>query len=67
MRKTEAAIRANSNKITDAARILIGLIRGAERSEGARSTHGEVSLEIELTGGGIETWKITIERTASSH
>ncbi len=56
-----------SKNITEAARVLIGLTRSVERSEGARSNHAELSLEIELTGGGVETWKITIERTASSH
>ncbi len=67
MKRTEAFIRAKSSSITDAAQALIGMTRGAERSEGARATHAELSLEIELTGGGVETWKITIERTASSH
>jgi hypothetical protein len=50
-----------------AARVLISLVRGAERSEGGRSTHGELELNVELAAGGVETWTIRIERTASSH
>jgi hypothetical protein len=53
--------------IARAARVLISVVRGAERSKGARSTSGELELSIDLTGGGQETWLITIERTASSH
>ncbi len=65
--RTEQQIKERGEAITMAAHILISLVRGAERSEGARSTHGELELNIELTGGGVETWTITIERTASSH
>ena len=54
-------------KIVEAAHTLIGITRNAERGERARSTHAELSLDVHLTGGGVETWKITIERTASSH
>lgn len=54
-------------RVIDAARVLIGLTRGVERREGQRSSHAELSLEVELTGGGTETWTIRIERTASSH
>jgi hypothetical protein len=53
--------------IARAARVLISVVRGSERLEGARSTGGELELSIDLTGGGQETWLITIERTASSH
>jgi hypothetical protein len=53
--------------IARAARVLISVVRGSERLEGARSTHGELELSIDLTGGGQETWLITIERVASSH
>lgn len=58
---------AAADALTNAARLLIGTVRSAERSEGGRSSGAELSLEVELTGGGVETWKITIERTASSH
>jgi hypothetical protein len=67
MSDTKRQIEARGEVITMAAHILISLVRGAERSEGARSTSGELELNIELTGGGQETWLITIERTASSH
>lgn len=66
-RTTEAKIHARSDSIMAAAGVLVGMVRGAERSEEARSTQAELSLEVELTGGDVETWKITIERTASSH
>lgn len=39
----------------------------AEASERARSEGAELEVRVELTGGGVETWTITIERTASSH
>lgn len=53
--------------VEKAARTLIGLVMAVERDEQGRSNNAELSLEIELTGGGVETWKITIERTASCH
>lgn len=56
-----------ADKIIEAARTLIGLVRSTERREHGRSSGAELSLEVELTGGGVETWKIIIERTASSH
>ena len=67
MSASEAKIRASSDDITHAARVLIGMVRVTERHERGRSSGAELSLEVELTGGGRETWKITIERTASSH
>lgn len=66
-KQTEAKIKASGDALLSAARVLIGVVRSTERSEEARSSGAELSLEIELTGGGVETWKITIERTASSH
>lgn len=63
----EAAIQSRSNPILDAARILIGAVRAAERGQGTRSTTTELSCEVDLTGGGRETWAITVERTASAH
>lgn len=65
--RTEDHIRQQTDAIAAAARVLISMVRGAERNEGARSTHGELELNVDLTAGGTETWKITIERTASSH
>jgi hypothetical protein len=65
--KTRREIEAQGAAIANAARLLIGMVRVAERSEGGRSDYAELSLEVELTEGGVETWKITIERTASSH
>lgn len=67
MRPAERRITDASSGIAAAARVLIGMVRGAERDEGGRSMHAEISLEIDLTAGGKETWTITIERTASSH
>jgi hypothetical protein len=64
---TGQKIRAAGDAITEAARVLIGVVRATERDESRRSSNAELSLEVELTGGGVETWKITIERTASSH
>lgn len=67
MSKTEQRLKDGGGYIVAAARVLISMVRGAERDEGGRSTRGNLELQIELTGGGVETWKITIERTASSH
>jgi hypothetical protein len=67
MRDSETRIKASSDALTNAARVLIGVVRSTERIERGRSSAAELSLEVELTGGGVETWKITIERTASSH
>jgi hypothetical protein len=53
--------------VAAAARFLIGMVRVTERDEGGRSTHAKLTVEVELTAGGVETWEITIERTASSH
>jgi len=52
----------------NAARILIAFVMSAEASEGGRrSVKSELSLDVDLRGGGKETWLITIERTASTH
>ncbi|TMQ14147.1 MAG: hypothetical protein E6J90_27320 [Deltaproteobacteria bacterium] len=66
-RETEPKIKARAVEMIAAARVLIGMVRASEASEAARSTGAELELEVELTAGGTETWKITIERTASSH
>jgi hypothetical protein len=65
--RAERRLKASGDDIIAAARVLIGMVRLLERDEGGRSTHTELSLEVDLTGGGKETWTITIERTASSH
>jgi hypothetical protein len=67
MSRSEAKIQARSKAIIDAARTLIGTVRMVEGGEKRRAHISELSLEVELTGGGVETWTITIERTASSH
>lgn len=64
---TSAKLKASGEAITNAARVLIGTTRMVERNEHDRAAYAELSLEVELTGGGNETWRITIERTASSH
>jgi hypothetical protein len=66
-RQTEQHIKDRSEVITAAAYVLIGMVRVTERSEGGRSTHSELEFTVDLTGGGVETWVIRIERTASSH
>ena len=68
-KQTEQHIKARGEIIIAAACFLIDTVRGAERSEGGRSTHGELKLEltVDLPGGGVETWVIRIKRTASSH
>jgi hypothetical protein len=67
LHRSEVLIRSRGDAISNAARVLIGIVRSTERIERGRSSVAELSLEVELTGGGVETWKITIERTASSH
>lgn len=66
-RETEHKINARADDVMAATRVLIGLVRMSEDSEAARSRGAKLELDVELTGGGTETWKITIERTASSH
>ena len=58
---------SRDERVAEAARLLISVVRDVERDEGDRSTHAEFDFEIDLTAGGKETWTITIERTASSH
>jgi hypothetical protein len=43
------------------------VVKASEREEKRRMEKATLSLEVSLTGGGTETWEITIERTASSH
>jgi hypothetical protein len=64
---TTAKIKASGEAVTAAAHVLIGVVKMTERAEHGRAAKAELDLEVELTGGGIETWTITIERTASSH
>lgn len=54
-------------RLLAAARTLIGLVMSGERQEGRRSEGAELTLEVDLTGGGRESWTITIERTAANH
>lgn len=67
MSSTEQKIKASGDDIVAAARMLIGMVRVAERGEEARSSGATLELQVELTSGGVETWTITIERKASSH
>ncbi len=53
--------------IEAAARELINLTRRVEHTERGRAEFAVLDLEITLTGGGVETWRITVERTASTH
>jgi hypothetical protein len=50
-----------------AARVLIGAAKIAENSQGARPEFLTMDAEVVLIAGGVETWRITVERTASSH
>ena len=43
--RTEDHIRQQTDAIAAAARVLISMVRGAERNEGARSTHGELRAQ----------------------
>jgi hypothetical protein len=65
--KTERQIKDRSKVIIAAACFLIDTVRVVERAEGDRSMHGEMEFTVKLPGGGVETWVIRIERTASSH
>jgi hypothetical protein len=65
-KKTEAKLRSHSEAIIQAASVLISAVRMSERSEGGRSSGAEMSIDVDLKGGGTETWKFTIHRTASS-
>jgi hypothetical protein len=53
--------------IVIAASALIGAVRAIEQDKKQRSSMAELTLEVELTGGGREIWTITIERTVSTH
>ena len=66
-KQTERHIKDSGEVITAAACFLIDVVRVAERAEGSRAMHGELELTVTLPGGGVETWVIRIERTASSH
>jgi hypothetical protein len=66
-KKTERHIKDRSEVITAAAYVLIDSVRDVEQSEGSRSAYGELELDVGLAKGGMETWVIRIERTASSH
>jgi hypothetical protein len=52
-------------QIEAAARVLIGLVRQSEVENNTR-VGAELTLEVELPGGGRETWQMTIQRTAST-
>jgi hypothetical protein len=65
--RSEANIQAQADAVIDAAHVLIGIVLSTEHIERGRTSAAELSLDIELESGGVETWKITIERTASSH
>lgn len=67
IKQTEQHIKARGEIIIAAACFLIDTVRGVERAEGGRSMHGELEFTVDLPGGGVETWVIRIERTASSH
>lgn len=62
---TEQFIKSRGEAIIKAAHLLISTVRCCEHEEKARAA--ELSLTIELTGGGTEEWVITIARAASSH
>jgi hypothetical protein len=67
MRQTEQRIKSSGDDIIAAAHLLIAMVRTVERDEKAKSRGASLEIEVQSTGGEIETWTITIERKASSH
>jgi hypothetical protein len=59
--------KTSADDVVNAARALIGLVRGMEKTERQRSSMAELTLDVKLTSGETETWTITIERMASTH
>lgn len=53
--------------LATALRMLIGIVRMAELDQQGRADRGQISVDVALTGGGVEKWTITIERSPSSH
>ena len=64
---TKPIINFGASQVEAVARTLIGVVKASEREEKRRMEKATLSLEVSLTGGGTETWEITLERTASSH
>jgi len=60
--KIRGKIKADAELIQDEARVLIGSVRNAKNEKGEPASFGEMELEADLTAGGTEVWKITIER-----
>ena len=60
--KIRAKIKADAELIQDAARVLIGTVCNAKNDKGEPASFGEIELEADLSAGGTEVWKITIER-----
>ncbi len=55
------------DKIIEAACVLINKVRTKEQEVSDRAKVATLTLDVGMRGGGLETWKITIERMASSH
>lgn len=56
-----------ANVIMQAAHVLIGAVRADESGGVAVGKCAELTVQVDLTGGGVETWTIAIECVASSH
>ena len=58
---------SNSEGINFAAYSLISMVRKTEVIEGDKIASATLSLDVELTTGGTETWEITVARTKVRH
>jgi hypothetical protein len=58
---------ASSEGIELAAHSLISMVRKTEIIEGDKIASATLSLDVELTTGGTETWEITVARTKIKH
>ena len=63
----ESAVQSAATDLTDAAELMIDIIRAIEAIEGRRTMKSSFTLKYDTPDGGTEQWTITIERAASSH
>ena len=55
----------HANAIMQAAHVLIGAVRADESGGFAVGKCAELTVHVDLTGGGFETWIIAIEHVES--
>lgn len=56
-----------NDALMEAAETLIRMVKAIEHHEGARAADVKLTIEVDLTAGGTETWEIVVNHVDTKH